>query len=65
MICKDYVGVVCVNGTCPKALEEVPFTFNCDDCFFNDGCADCALLNTEYCSGQENIEGGSSCEMHI
>ena len=54
--CKDYVGVACVNGTCPQARREeyeergmfVPQ--KCDDCWMYRGCEDCALYGTEYCA---------------
>ena len=42
--CKDYVGVACVNGTCPQAQREeyeergmfVPQ--KCDNCWMYRGC---------------------------
>lgn len=55
--CKSYVGVACVDGTCPVALQEeyeercVPTIKNCRDCFYYKGCEDCALKDTEYCKG--------------
>lgn len=59
--CRDYVGVTCANGSCPIALSEkyaeygVPVVSDCDECFYYEGCRDCALSGTEYCS--EKIEG--------
>lgn len=53
--CKDYVGVVCVNGYCPKAWTEeymergYDIVHSCDECQFYKGCTDCALKDTEYC----------------
>lgn len=53
--CKGYVGVACVDGTCPKAnFEEyeercIPVVKSCRDCHFYKGCEDCALAGTEYC----------------
>lgn len=51
--CERYVGVACVDGTCPKANEEEYVerwtVKNCEDCFYNQGCEDCALFDTEYC----------------
>lgn len=40
MRCKAYVGVACVDGTCPIALAEeyeercIPLVKNCRECFF-------------------------------
>lgn len=55
--CKDYVGLACINGTCPKANSEeyeercIPVIRNCGECYFYMGCEDCALADTEYCDG--------------
>ena len=57
--CKQYVGVACIDGTCPGAnFEEyikyyIPVPSGCDDCFYYKGCEDCALYGTEYCEGKE------------
>ena len=54
-ICREYVGVSCVNGSCPKANAEeyaergMYVVRNCDECIFYKGCEDCALFGTEYC----------------
>ena len=53
--CGSYVGVACVDGTCPMAnLEEyeercMDIVRTCDDCSFYKGCEDCALSGTKYC----------------
>lgn len=53
--CKGYVGLSCVDGTCPKANAEeyvkrcMDVIKNCDECFYYKGCEDCALFDTEYC----------------
>lgn len=53
--CKEYVGVACVDGSCPIArMEEyeergVPIVENCQDCIYYKGCVDCDLKDTEYC----------------
>lgn len=53
--CGDYVGVACVDGTCPMAnMEEyarrcMDVVTNCNECHFYKGCEDCALDGTEYC----------------
>ncbi len=54
-ICKDYVGVSCVDGTCPMAKAEeyeercMDVVKKCSDCHYYKGCEDCALSGTEYC----------------
>lgn len=52
--CRDYVGVACIDGTCPKTIkeeyeEQSRPAMKCGHCFFNKGCVDCALADTEYC----------------
>ena len=47
--CLDYVGVACVDGTCPVAnCEEyaercMPVISSCRNCFYYKGCEDCAI----------------------
>ena len=47
--CRDYVGVACVDGTCPMAnraeYEErcMDVVNNCRECWMYKGCEDCAL----------------------
>lgn len=54
-ICMDYVGLACVDGSCPKANAEeyaercMEVVKNCKECFMYKGCEDCALCGTEYC----------------
>ena len=43
MVCPNYCGVTCVNGTCPVALGECHIT--CDECPYYKGCEDCAFCN--------------------
>lgn len=53
--CKDYVGLACVDGSCPIANAEeyaercMDVVKDCSECFYYKGCEDCALANTEYC----------------
>lgn len=60
--CKDYVGVACVDGTCPVANREeyeercYPVTKNCRECWLYKGCEDCALAGTEYCDKKDEEE---------
>lgn len=63
--CKDYVGVACVDGSCPMALEEeyeercIPVVRSCGECSLYRGCEDCALEGTEYCSRDGGTEHGA------
>lgn len=60
--CKDYVGIACVDGSCPKANAEeyeercMDVVKNCNDCFYYKGCEDCALSETEYCTNKDSTE---------
>ena len=60
-ICNNYVGVTCVDGSCPKANWEeyvergIPVTWKCEDCSYRKGCEDCALCDSEYCHLQSEI----------
>lgn len=53
--CKGYVGVACVDGSCPKANAEeyaercINVIKDCKNCFYYRGCEDCAFLGMEYC----------------
>lgn len=53
--CKGYVGVACVDGSCPIANREeyeercMDVIENCKECWRYKGCEDCALDGTEYC----------------
>lgn len=57
--CKNYVGVACIDGSCPMARAEeyeeynVPPRFNCKDCWYYKGCGDCALYGTDHCDEWE------------
>lgn len=54
-ICTGYVGVACVDGSCPKSNREIyvecdmDIIEDCSDCIFYKGCEDCAMYETEYC----------------
>ncbi len=53
--CGGYVGIACVDGSCPKANAEeyaergMDITKKCSDCFYYKGCEDCGLAGTEHC----------------
>lgn len=54
MKCMNYVGVTCVNGSCPNALaNEYPEYgyehVTCEECGYYEGCTDCALCGTDMC----------------
>jgi hypothetical protein len=63
--CEGYVGVACVDGTCPMAnceeYEErgMDVPRGCEYCWYYKGCEDCALADTEYCEKAGGVEGGS------
>ena len=46
--CHDYIGVACIDGTCPNALENW-ITVPCGDCFYYKGCEDCAAPEMGLC----------------
>lgn len=54
-VCKGYCGIVCVDGSCPKANQEeyeercMNVIKNCKDCPFYKGCEDCVFFDTQYC----------------
>lgn len=48
--CPDYVGVTCINGSCPMALYEVNPDYpksSCKDCGFYKGCKVCAFAGVD------------------
>lgn len=57
--CSDYVGVSCVDGSCPIANSDeyeercMDVIKKCDDCFCYKGCEDCALAGTKYCTDKD------------
>ena len=63
--CREYVGVACVDGTCPMANREeyaercIDVVDNCRECWMYKGCEDCALKGTEYCPEAGGVEDGS------
>lgn len=60
-VCRSYVGVSCVDGTCPKANAEeyaercMDVITKCSECPSYEGCDDCALFGTEYCKNMEKV----------
>lgn len=53
--CKSYVGVACIDGSCPVANRDeyeercIPTVKSCDECHRYEGCKDCALEGTDHC----------------
>ena len=47
--CPSYIGVTCVNGSCPIANQDkyieygIPVTWSCDECTYYEGCKDCCF----------------------
>ncbi len=55
--CEGYVGVTCVDGSCPNILaDDYPEydyeRVSCDECGFNNGCEDCAFYDDDLCVNQ-------------
>ena len=54
-ICRGYVGVACVDGSCPKANAEeyaercMDVVKNCGNCHYYKGCKDCVFDGTGFC----------------
>lgn len=54
-ICKSYVGLACIDGTCPMAKQDeyeehcIPVVRSCKECHFYIGCEDCYFQGTEKC----------------
>lgn len=63
--CTDYVGLSCVDGSCPIAnadeYEErgMDVIKKCKDCFYHKGCKDCALAGTNLCRERTGLSGVS------
>ena len=59
--CDSYVGVSCVDGSCPLANGEEYNERYCIECPYFKGCEDCALYGIEDCSLTEvgSAPGGS------
>ncbi len=51
--CKGYCGVTCIDGTCPKALQDeyaergYDVVKSCNDCHYYRGCDDCYFNGNE------------------
>lgn len=51
-VCSNYVGLACVDGSCPKALRDeyleccMDAISDCSDCPYVAGCDDCINSGT-------------------
>lgn len=65
--CPNYIGVACVNGSCPISLQDeyqergCDIIRECEDCSFFNGCDDCISfqclnITLEQCKKQNNIK---------
>ena len=58
-ICGGYVGVSCVDGSCPVANADIyqeygaDVIYNCEDCWLRRDCSTCVHNGTEYCVDEE------------
>lgn len=58
LYCAYYVGLSCIDRSCPKANQDVyenscmDSTETCEDCPYYEGCSDCTLFGTSYCPEQ-------------
>ena len=57
--CESYVGVSCVDGSCPMANAEefmergYDIVHNCSECGYYHGCEDCAFNGMSECCEQK------------
>lgn len=54
--CHGYIGLACVTGSCPNAIEDEDgrkHRIKCKDCWFYKGCEDCAAPYYGCCIKQE------------
>lgn len=58
--CKNYLGVSCIDGSCPNAIaEELPYEkIKCEDCWRYKGCADCAMPDMDNCPALQIVRLG-------
>lgn len=58
MICNQYTGVSCVDGSCPIANRDIyaeygiPLVWTCENCPYYHGCEDCCFDGSELCTGK-------------
>lgn len=60
--CKYYVGVSCIDGSCPRAQddENAPAEkVQCSECPRYKGCDDCATLEMGGCPAMEIVKLGA------
>lgn len=60
--CPNYLGVVCINGSCPIAnIDEYiergyDVVRSCDDCHYYSGCEDCYWYRDNQCKIDEMLD---------
>ena len=72
--CINYVGVTCVNGSCPNALANTYPEYryehvDCKEFGYYEWCTDCALYGTDMCApinekGEKYIEENIKSVLH-
>lgn len=54
-MCKEYVGIACIDGSCPVANNEEycrmgeDTVSSCADCWLHRGCEDCMREDCVFC----------------
>lgn len=57
--CRGYCGAACIDGSCPIANAEeraercMPLLDTCEECWYYQGCEDCAFEHEGYCKYYE------------
>lgn len=53
--CSEYLGIACIDGTCPKIYrgEYIPVLEDCADCGIYEGCEGCYFKGTKYCDKKD------------
>lgn len=55
MVCENYTGIACVDGSCPIALSEeyaeagCDIVHDCSECGHYKGCEDCYFHDDDSC----------------
>lgn len=69
MKCERYLGVHCIDGSCPILLAEQFWKYDyegphsCEECWVYDGCKGCAWEDTSVCIKYKNTEGCGDIEL--
>lgn len=49
VFCGAFVGLACVDGTCPNIGCDDTAEITCEECWRNEGCCACMLDGTNEC----------------